>query len=124
MPRNISFSITTEQMRSRTKTVTRRLGWKNLKPGEIVNAVEKSMGLKPGEKIKRICQIRIVDVRREQLADMLDCDDDYGFQETELEGYPDGTDKHWPSVFVEMFCRAMKCKPETEVNRIEFEFVD
>lgn len=122
MPRNMSFSITTEQMRNRTKTVTRRLGWSFLKPGDVVNAVEKAMGLKPGEKIKRICQIRILDVRREQLADMLD-GVDYGFQETTLEGFPEGTDKHWPSVFVDMFCRAMKCKPETEVNRIAFEFV-
>jgi hypothetical protein len=118
----MSFSITTEQMRNRTKTVTRRLGWSFLKPGDVVNAVEKAMGLKPGEKIKRICQIRILDVRREQLADMLD-GVDYGFQETTLEGFPEGTDKHWPSVFVDMFCRAMKCKPETEVNRIAFEFV-
>ena len=41
MPRNMSFMITKEQVRNRTKTVTRRLGWAFLKPGDIVNAVEK-----------------------------------------------------------------------------------
>lgn len=58
MPRNMSFSITTDQVRNREKNVTRRNGWWFLKSGDIVNAVEKTMGLKKGEKIKRICQIR------------------------------------------------------------------
>ena len=61
------FFLTTDQVRNRTKTVTRRNGWWFLKPGEIVNAVEKAMGLKRGEKIKRICQIRIVSTRAESL---------------------------------------------------------
>lgn len=122
MPRNMSFSITTEQMRNRTKTVTRRLGWKNLKPGEVVNAVEKAMGLKPGEKVVRICQIRILSNKQEPLRAML-FREDYGRIETTREGYPPGTEKHDPHKFVAMFCKAMKCREETFVNRIEFEFV-
>ena len=54
MPRNMSFSLTTDQVRNRTKTVTRRLGWwKNkhgkrlLQVGDIVNACVKCMGLQP-----------------------------------------------------------------------------
>lgn len=62
MPRNISFALTTEQIRNRTKTVTRRLGWKNLKVGQVLNACVKCMGLKPGEQIQRLGQIRVVDV--------------------------------------------------------------
>ena len=123
MARNMSFSITTEQMRNRTKTVTRRLGWKNLKPGEVVNAVEKAMGLKPGEKVVRICQIRILSNTPEPLRRMVD-NRRYGLSETTLEGYPPGTEKHEPDRFVEMFCKAMKCPPGTNVNRIEYEFVD
>jgi hypothetical protein len=122
MPRNMSFSITTEQMRNRTKTVTRRLGWKFLKPGDVVNAVEKAMGLKPGEKIQRICQIRILSNKPEALRLML-VREDYGRRETTLEGYPAGTEKHDPDLFIEMFCKAMKCKPSTMVNRIEFEYI-
>ena len=37
MPRHMSFSMTTEAVRNRTKTVTRRLAWWDLKPGEHVD---------------------------------------------------------------------------------------
>lgn len=123
MPRNMSFSITVDQMRSRTKTVTRRVGWKFLNVGDKLNAVVKAMGLKPGEKIERICEIRVVDVRREPLREMTR-DLDYGFEETTKEGYPPGTQKHWPSAFVEMFCNAMGVAPDIIVTRIEFEYVE
>jgi len=36
MPRNISFALTTQQVRNRTKTVTRRAGWLFLKAGDIL----------------------------------------------------------------------------------------
>ena len=42
--------LTKEQILARTKTVTRRLGWWFLKPGDVVWACEKCMGLKKGEK--------------------------------------------------------------------------
>lgn len=119
MPRNISFALTTDQIRSRTKTVTRRVGWKFLKAGDTLNACVKCMGLKPGEKIERLGTIRVVDVRREPLEEMVDSEV-YGFQEARSEGFP------WlsGSEFVGMFCDNMKCDPETEVTRIEFEYVD
>ncbi len=128
MPRNMSFAITTEQMRNRTKTVTRRNGWWNLKPGDIVNACVKCMGLKPGEKIERICQIRIVSCAKskdegEPLRRLV-ADLDYGFAETTKEGYPEGTDKHWPSCFTEMFIANMGGDLDTPRNRIAFEFLD
>jgi len=121
MPRNISFALTTDQIRNRTKTVTRRLGWKNLKRGDILNACVKCMGLKPGEKIERLGQIRVVDVRQEPLvAIMQDCE--YGKSEAEKEGFPDLDGKQ----FAEMFCDHMRpvngCV--TEVTRIEFEYVE
>ncbi len=47
----MSFRLTAEQMRARTKTVTRRLGWSSLKPGDIVQPVEKAQGLRKGEKV-------------------------------------------------------------------------
>ena len=45
--RNLSFALTTRQMRDRSKTVTRRRGdyyARVLKPGDLVCAVEKSQG--------------------------------------------------------------------------------
>ena len=65
--RNISCSHTKEQVRNRTKTVTRRLGWKNLKPGTLLRIVEKAMGLKPGEQIVPLAVVRVKEVTREAL---------------------------------------------------------
>ena len=50
MPRNMSFAMTTEQVRNQTKTVTRRQGWRFLNAGDILQPVVKGMGLKKGEK--------------------------------------------------------------------------
>ena len=121
MPRNMSFSKTTDQIRAGTKTVTRRLGWWFLKPGEIVNAVEKCRGLKKGEKIKRIRQIRIVTTRPEPLSRM-QSDREYGRQETAREGFGNHVNMKEPDYFVEFFCSLNRCTPSTEINRIEFEY--
>lgn len=123
MPKNISFALTTDQIRNRIKTVTRRNGWVTLKVGDILNGCVKCMGLKPGQKIDRLCKIRVTDVRRELLRRITD-DLDYGFRETTLEGFPEGHPKHWPSEFVEMFCASHKgVTPDSEVTRIEFEYL-
>jgi len=112
MPRNMSFFMTTEQIKNRTKTVTRRLGWKFLKPGDVVWAVEKAQGLKKGEKINRLCKLRIVSVRRERIDDMEQ-------PECALEGLPD--------MFVEEFIQWFTCEMGIhvweEVTRIEFEYI-
>lgn len=119
MPRNISFALTTEQIRNRTKTVTRRLGWKHLKTGDVLNACVKCMGLKPGEQIERLGQIRVVDVTFESLDTMLQSSG-YGRGECEMEGFPGMTGKE----FVAMFCKHMKCDEDQEVTRIEFEYLE
>lgn len=113
MPRNMSFALTTDQVRAGTKDVTRRLGWGNLKPGERFWAVVKAMGLKPGEKIQRICLLECVSNTREELR-RITADD------VEREGFPDMT----PAEFVSMFCEHMRCTPRTKVNRIEFKRVE
>jgi len=114
MPRNISFALTTEQFKNRTKTVTRRKGWKNLKAGDILMGCEKCMGLKPGEKIQRLGLIRVIDARREVLFAITNDD-------VAREGFP-GKDRKW---FIDMFIREMKPKALhlTMVTRIEFEYL-
>lgn len=47
----------------------------------------------------------MVSVRQEPLSAMLD-NLEYGFKETEREGFPVGSGKAWPSEFVAMFCAA------------------
>ena len=48
--RRMSFSMTEPQFRDGSKDVTRRLGWKFLKPGDRIMGVRKCMGLAKGEK--------------------------------------------------------------------------
>jgi len=113
MPRNMSFSITTEQVRNRTKTVTRRNGWWNLKVGDILNAVEKGMGLKKGERVKVICQIRVKSAKAEQLSYI-------NGNEIIKEGFPEMT----KAEFVEMFIKSHKgVEHSSYINRIEFEYL-
>lgn len=117
--RLMSFSLTTEQMRRREKTVTRRLGWDSIKAGQLICAVEKGMGLKKGETVTRIGVLRVVRVRKESLLTLL-YDEEYGLEEVRREGFP----KMTPLEFVEMFCRHNKVEKSRRVNRIEFEHVE
>jgi hypothetical protein len=116
--RHMSFQLTTEQMRARTKTVTRRLGWRDLQPGTVLQAVEKCQGLRKGERVQKLGVIRVVNVRREYLTLLLH-KHDYAAAEMVAEGFP-GMDGR---SFVEMFCRANNCFITEFVTRIEFEHV-
>lgn len=116
--RHMSFQLTTEQMRARTKTVTRRLGWCDLQPGTVLQAVEKCQGLRKGQRVSKLGVIRVVSVRRERLTDLLHRHD-YAAAEMKLEGFAGMEGR----AFVEMFCRANDCFITEYVNRIEFEHV-
>jgi hypothetical protein len=111
----MSFALTTAQVRAGTKTVTRRFGWWNLKPGDLVQPVVKAMGLKKNEKVQKIRgPIRILSVRREQVWDVT-------HSEIALEGFPGmpGIDFIWL-----LTDNWRKGGPTSEVNRIEFEYTD
>lgn len=118
--RNMSFALTTDQVRAGTKTVTRRMGWKFLKPGELIQPVRKCMGLKPGEKLEKLrAPIRVVSVRDESLWYMW-LEPAYGDAECKLEGFPEMT----PLDFIDMFCASHKgCQKDSIVTRIEFEYL-
>jgi hypothetical protein len=110
--KRMSFFYTQEQIIERTKTVTRRLGWKKVKPGTLIKAVNKCQGLRNGEKPIIFGTIRILDVRREPLWKI-------NKEDCKKEGFP----YTGPSDFIEMFCKSMKCDSNTIVTRIEFEYV-
>lgn len=112
MPRNMSVAMTIPQVKNKTKTVTRRLGWWFLRPGDTVCLAEKAMGLNIGEKIKKICLVRIVSTRKESL-------DKITQEDCAKEGFPDLQ----PWGFIDMFCAAMRCSAYDVVNRIEFEYL-
>jgi hypothetical protein len=110
--RNMSFSLTTKQFNDRTKTVTRRLGWWFLKPGDVVMGVEKSMGLKKGEAIKKLHAFEVVSTKREILYEMCGYDE----KETAREGFPELNNGQ----FIDMFAKHSGCSQVDDVNRIEF----
>lgn len=121
--RNMSFSMTTQQVISRRKTVTRRTGWEFLKPGDRLQPVRKGMGLKRGEKVEPIGGlIQVTSVRRERLDRMV-AEPAYGFREVELEGFGSDPVKGWPDQFVTFFADTHGCKPEDEITRIEFVYL-
>lgn len=112
MPRMMSFALTTQQFKDETKDVTRRQGWRFLKPGDIVIGVKKAMGLKKGEKVQKLGPIQILSTRWEPLhfVDQNECI---------REGFPDLT----PVQFIDMYCTHNQCEPDSCCNRIEFEYI-
>lgn len=114
--KNISFRLTRYPFEERRKTVTRRTGWSDLKPGEKLCGVYKSQGLKRGECVERLGEIEIVSVTREPLKAIV-LDRDYGRDEMAREGFP----LLEPMEFIDMFCRShYGTTIDSEVNRIEF----
>lgn len=121
--RNMSFSMTWPQIMERRKTVTRRTGWKFLKPGDRIQAVRKGMGLKKGEKVERGPILEVVSVTGQALNALLQ-DVAYGFKETTKEGFGDDDRLMWPQTFVHWLCAWHKIKPTTVLTRIEFRYVE
>lgn len=115
--RNMSFALTTAQILNRSKTVTRRLGWTFLKPGDQIQAVEKGMGLRKGEKARKLAVICVTSVQTEKLFQMGIMHDR---DECAREGFPLMS----AAEFIRMFMAANDCDARTPVTRIEFSYVD
>lgn len=112
--RLMSVALTEDAVRARRKTVTRRLGWHMLKSGDHLTLCRKVMGRRKDEPLVRICEVEVVDVRRERLS---------AFTDADVEREEFDLDEWVASDFVEFFCEHMKCKPETEVTRIEWRYL-
>jgi hypothetical protein len=108
----MSFAMTTEQIRERTKFVTRRFGWDFLVPCQTICAVEKGMGLKKGEKVVKLGLLCVVSTRWEPLNAITR-------EDVALEGFP-GKSPEW---FVQKLVKHYRVKPDALVNRIEFGYV-
>ena len=117
----ISFSETWLQIlaRTKTKTVTRRIGC-DWKPGERRQAVQKMRGLKKGQKVVRGPVLECVANEEQRLDLVMYSPVYYGIHEMKREGFP-GMD---PKDFVQMVCRLNRCKADQIVNRIEFKYID
>jgi hypothetical protein len=114
MARLMSVSFTEAAVVDRTKTVTRRLGWRELEAGDRLTLCRKVMGRKRDEPLVRLAEVEVVSVRREPLKAI-------GAWDVWREGVPN---VETPEAFVEFFTRHMRCQPDTEVTRIEWRYLD
>lgn len=112
MSRLMSVAFTEGAVRTRMKTVTRRLGWRFAKAGDTVTLCRKVMGRKPGEPLVRLAEVEIVDVRREQLAAI-------EYDDVSREGFPGWS----PSQFVHFFLSHMGGDPRQEITRLEWRYL-
>mgnify|MGYP001581955527 CR=1 FL=1 len=111
--RNMSFALTAEQVLSRKKTVTRRIGWVFLKPGDLLQPIVKGQGIPKGGTVEKIGgPIQVVSVSRGPLNAITP-------QDVHREGFPRMT----AGEFVRMFKRTHRgCRVGTIVTRIEFSY--
>jgi hypothetical protein len=111
--RRMSFMKTIAQIQARTKTVTRRLGWSNIRVGERLLAVDKARVQRKGDRALILGVIEVVSVREERLGHITEA-------ELVLEGFPG-----WPrESFLKMFCTMNECNALDVVRRIEFKYID
>ncbi len=112
--RRMSFSLTKEEVLLQRKTVTRRQGWAHFKEGQVIQPIEKGMGLKKGEKQKLLgCPIRITSIHVEPIEE-INSDD------VVLEGFQDFSIEQ----FIAMYCKANKVKPSEACRVIRFEYTE
>jgi hypothetical protein len=115
----MAFTHTEPQFLDGSKTVTRRLGWRFVKPGDEVMAV-RTMSRRKGTKVIRLGLIKVLATRVEALNAMLE-DSDYGRDECRREGFPNMT----PEEFVAFFLQThLATGPGAPVTRIEFMHMD
>jgi hypothetical protein len=110
----MSVALTEASVVAGTKTVTRRLGWLMLRPGDRLTLCRKVMGRRKGEPLVRLAEVEVVSVRREPLYLITDAD-------CTAEGFPGWT----PARFIDFFCRTHKgATPGTEITRIEWRYCE
>ena len=110
--RHMSFTRTPQQMRDGTKTVTRRHpdAWATLKPGDSVQPVLRTQGLKKGERHEFLCPpIEIVSNALEDVGAI-----------TAIEVIREGFPGMSVSEFVDLLRSAGSLSTDGIVRRIEF----
>lgn len=106
--RRISFMKTTPALLAGEKTVTRRMGWANLRPGTRLEAVDDYRKKSP----RVLGVLEVVSVRRERVDAITD-------EDVAREGFAMSA-----AEFVAMYCEVFRCEPGTLVTRIEFRLVE
>jgi UTP-glucose-1-phosphate uridylyltransferase len=121
----MSFALTTDAVKARTKTVTRRLGWKFAKAGDRILAVDK-LRTKNAQKLG---VIEIVNVRREWLWEIYSYLIDSNVTKPVYEQVNETTREGFPNMsglqFADMFRQMHKLDDDdVQVTRIEFRYIE
>ena len=123
MARLMSVAHTEQAVVDRRKTVTRRAGWSFLRVGDELELCRKVMGRKKGDPLVRICKVRVIGVRREQLDHITDADvAREGLTADDLLMYGKSGDP-LSSKFVRFFIAKMGGTRTQLVTRIEWEYL-
>jgi hypothetical protein len=121
--RRMAFPDTASEVRERMQTVTRRPGWRFLKPGDLVLAIDSrphGHAASAGAAAHELAVLRIRDVRVEPLS-RLAGDATYAEDELPREGLPCWSTDH----FIATFLRRHRLKSaDVDITRIEFEHVE
>lgn len=132
MPRLMAVSMTVDAVIERRKTVTRRLGWLFVKPGDRLVLCRKVQGRKRRdgtvEPLDRLALVEVVTVRREPLEWLLPLRTvppharwPYARDEMTREGFPGMDPRHFVE---EYFVKAQGVAPDALVTRIEWRYLD
>lgn len=117
MPRLMSVSATEAAVVARTKTETRRLGWKKLPPGVTLDLCRKVMGRRRTDgtvdPLVRLARVHVESVGWERL-------DAITQDSVDREGVPGVTT---PAQFVAFYTAAFRCQPNTLVTVIRWRYL-
>jgi hypothetical protein len=122
----MSVAYTADAVIERRKTVTRRIGWTFLKPGDTLTLCRKVQGRRRRdgtvEPLERLAEVEVLSVTREPL-EWLYRDDEpgsYARDEVDAEGFPDLSPREFVRRF---FLDAQKLDLSTEVTRVEWRYL-
>ena len=114
--RLMSVTLTEAAVLDRSKTVTRRLGWRMLTVGTKITLCRKVMGRRRADgtvdPLVRLAQVEVVAVGQEPLDAITN-------EDVHREGFP-GKDREW---FLDFFTHHMRCNADDEVTRIEWSYL-
>ncbi|MEN4464454.1 hypothetical protein VXE65_20785 [Mycolicibacterium conceptionense] len=107
----MSVALTTQAVRDRQKTQTRRAGWRHLKEGDQLALCPKVRGVRRDNR-ELITIVDVVSVRRELLRAIT-------AEDVVAEGFPNLT----TADFITFFCDSHRgVRPESEITRIEWAY--
>lgn len=119
MPRLMSCAATEAAVVDRSKDVTRRLGWRFIREGDRLTLCRKVMGRRRPdgtvEPLVRLAEVVVESVTFEPLRQIA-----YRADDVAREGVAGVTT---PVEFIDFYCAAFGCTPDTVVTRIEWSYL-